>query len=230
MSGSVPGKYVYGQWAFCALVLAGVLAVQSLTPVHLSLYFAQAVIGLAAAVIALLAAKVQNPLLSLFGPARSSLGMWASCGFAGLSVAALMAMPATWRQLTWEGFGQLLSQPPGLVAVAIAPVTEEIYFRGALLGASLGSRWPRLGESRSIGNIYLVAAVFLLFHLPVELEVWRQAWGSGGLPVSLGPLALGLWTGSVVVKDRSLRWAIAAHSLANLSTPVWDVLFRKAFG
>jgi membrane protease YdiL (CAAX protease family) len=153
--------------------------------------------------------------------------MFSVMAYAGGSAAVMIAMPSDWREAVFASFRELLTQPQGLVAIVVAPVIEEIYFRGALLGATLGLQWPRLSEPRAVASIYLVAGVFLLFHLPVEPAVWRLAWESGAVPINLGPLALGLWTGTILVKDRTLRWAIVAHSIANLSTPIWDMVFRR---
>jgi membrane protease YdiL (CAAX protease family) len=153
--------------------------------------------------------------------------MFSVMAYAGVSAVVIIAMPSDWREAVFASFRELLTQPQGLVAIVVAPVIEEIYFRGVLLGTTLGLQWPRLGEPRAVASIYLVAGVFLLFHLPFEPAVWRLAWESGGVPISLGPLALGLWTGIILVKDRTLRWAIVAHSIANLSTPVWDMVFRR---
>jgi membrane protease YdiL (CAAX protease family) len=227
MSGSLRWKFLLGQYGFCAVVLACVIAVQFWVGSPLSLYLSQTAIGLGVLCVLAVAPRIHNPVRGLFGPAQSRWGLVSAIAYAGASTLALISMPSDWRAAVFAGFGEVLTQPQGLVAIAVAPVIEEIYFRGALLGATFGLQWPRLGEPRAVASIYLVAAVFLLFHLPVDPAVWSLAWESKAVPVNLGPLALGLWTGIIVVKDRSLRWAIVAHSLANFSTPVWDMVFRK---
>ncbi len=90
-------------------------------------------------------------------------------------------------------------------AVVLAPIVEELLFRGLLLPAM--GRWLR---SQWLG-IIASAAVFGLIHLPLYQNV-----------ASL--MLLGLVLGYVYVKSGSLTLVILVHAVFNAKTIVWLLL------
>lgn len=93
----------------------------------------------------------------------------------------------------WPHTGRHSPTPP-LVAILVAPLAEELYFRGAWL--DFGAR--TLGRPAAV---VLVSVLFGLVHLPQGLHVLMFA-------VSLPLCLVALSTGSVV-------WAFGAHALWN---------------
>jgi len=89
-----------------------------------------------------------------------------------------------------------------VLAGVIAPVTEEILFRGVLL-RGLSSRFGRVGAT--VGQ----AAVFGAAHLTVS-----QGWGNVTMVVILG--AVGLLLGCLAQLTGRLTPGMVAHSLFNL--------------
>lgn len=106
-----------------------------------------------------------------------------------------------------------------------APLVEELYFR-LVIQTILKARCSKnnLGRLAVFWPIYLTSLLFALFHLPFDPEIWKNALHSGGIPFHPGPFFLGLWCGLLMEKERTIFWPVAAHSLANMLTPVWNSL------
>ncbi len=81
----------------------------------------------------------------------------------------------------------------------VAPVAEELLFRGCILG--------RLEESAGpVFALIVSSALFAVAHI-----------GAGGMPVVMASVAAGLLFGAVYLKTRSVVWSILAHVIANLA-------------
>lgn len=87
-----------------------------------------------------------------------------------------------------------------LSAVVVAPVAEEIFYRGILLPAF--ARWMPIGAA-----VLLQAACFGLMHVALRPDQWLLA-------VPLG--VVGWMCGRLYVRTRSLGAAIALHAVFNL--------------
>lgn len=109
-----------------------------------------------------------------------------------------------------------------VAAWLLAPIYEEMLFRGALLFA-LRQTFEILLKNKNVApwSVYLTALVFWLFHFPMQIEVWATAWEHGALPLSPGPFLLGIVCAALVVLDSSLWYAIVFHALANFSGVFW---------
>ncbi len=112
-----------------------------------------------------------------------------------------------------------------LLVLVVAPVVEELYFRGSLRATVQRCfTEPRFGNGAAAWTVYLTSLIFWLFHIPFDAEAWREAWAAGAVPFSFGPFFLGVWCGSILERGESLKVAILAHFLANLFAPVWGAL------
>ena len=116
-----------------------------------------------------------------------------------------------------------------VLSIVLAPLCEELFFRGLLLGALLplwpwSPRQPRCSVPMAI---YATAMLFLVFHLPFDGEIWREHWAQGAIPLHLGAFFLSIWTGVLVVVDRSLWTPVAAHAVANAAVPIWQAWLEK---
>jgi len=89
---------------------------------------------------------------------------------------------------------------------ALAPISEELFFRGFVLRA-LCSTYPALIA------VVFSAVMFMLVH--------------GGF--APGPLILGLVTAPVVLRTRSILPAIVFHAISNLYVPVMLVWFPNLY-
>jgi membrane protease YdiL (CAAX protease family) len=118
-----------------------------------------------------------------------------------------------------------LSPYEQVMVVLLAPIIEEFYFR-----IIVQTIWSVMFTKHNVGPwavfwpIYLTSLVFSIFHVPFDPEVWKSALAVGSIPFHPGPFFLGLWCGVLMFKERSVFWPIAAHSLANLLTPIWNDL------
>lgn len=137
-------------------------------------------------------------------PSRSELG-WAVVAFVvGLGVYQLTSRASAALGYQLRGLSYSLSDPTTLVivvlgAVIIAPVTEEILYRGLVLGVLL---------SRGIGvvsAVVIMTVIFALIHLPnfgVAGTLFISVWGF--LPVILR------------LRFDNLSGAITMHGLNNV--------------
>ena len=171
-------------------------------------------------------------IADLFGRPRSYWG-WVSIAIYGLATLSALGLALRSHDgVVLEGssfWGAVQPRDLVLVTLVLAPVCEELFFRGMLLG-SLVPLWGRSPAKALVPYpmaVYLCAMIFLLFHLPVDLGLWRELWGTGALPLNMGACLLGLWAGSLVIIDRSLWTPILAHAVANLSAPAWSFVLQS---
>jgi membrane protease YdiL (CAAX protease family) len=107
----------------------------------------------------------------------------------------VMPMPALLREFFEEAFGGGHSALGSIfLAVVVAPVMEELVFRGLLL-QGLRRHWS------AIPAVLITAMLFALFHA----NPWQF----------MGPLFLGLLFGWLTIRSGSLWPAILAHALNN---------------
>jgi membrane protease YdiL (CAAX protease family) len=102
----------------------------------------------------------------------------------------------------WWLFGAVLAP------VVIAPVVEELFFRGlvlrAVIGTGAGSRAASVGIAIAVSGL-----VFALVHV-LQATTVTEAWVAG-----LGTLVFGLATASVAALTGRLGGAIIAHVMFN---------------
>lgn len=103
--------------------------------------------------------------------------------------------PSAVELLPWGNMPRLLLAV--LVVVLVAPVVEEVFFRGILF-----NRWTQLFGVH-VGGI-LSAGMFALLH-------GRFVWA----------LCLGLFLNTVYRRSSSLWISVGTHSLVNVTTLVW---------
>ncbi|MBT7736955.1 CPBP family intramembrane metalloprotease [Candidatus Peregrinibacteria bacterium] len=94
----------------------------------------------------------------------------------------------------------------GIVAIALAPVVEEIFFRGFLL-RSLSNQWGTLA-----GNL-ITAGIFALFHMQ-----WQNI-----IPIFI----LGIIINSITIRSKSIIPSIAFHAFNNAIAFILSVLIIK---
>ena len=94
----------------------------------------------------------------------------------------------------------------GVIAVVVAPLVEEIFFRGFVL-RSLSNKWGIV-----VGNI-TTAAIFAVFHMQ-----WQNI-----IPIFI----LGLIINSTVIRSKSIVPAIAFHAFNNAVAFVVSILMIK---
>jgi membrane protease YdiL (CAAX protease family) len=112
----------------------------------------------------------------------------------------VMPMPALLREFFQAAFGGGQSTLGSFfLAVLVAPVMEELVFRGLLL-QGLRRHWP------AAPAVLTTALLFALFHA----NPWQF----------MGPLLLGLFFGWLTVRSGSLWPAILAHALNNATALV----------
>lgn len=113
----------------------------------------------------------------------------------GTIVEWVMPMPSLLKEFFQEAFGGERSAFGSFfLAVLVAPVMEELVFRGLLL-QGLRRHWP------TAPAVLITAMLFALFHV----NPWQF----------MGPLFLGLIFGWLTVRSGSLWPAILAHALNN---------------
>jgi uncharacterized protein len=150
---------------------------------------------------ALLGTRFRIGLRALGVAAAGWLGVVAAQIVLGLAVVALLGPDAVPEA---GGLPPELAEAPGwslaLAAVVIAPIAEELFFRGFLLQGLARSYGPGVATAGS-------AAVFGLFHFS----------GPGAqsvLPI-LSAVVVGLVLGWLFVRTKNLAIPIAAHALVN---------------
>lgn len=122
--------------------------------------------------------------------------------------------------LIWRDW--LLSDT-AIFSVLLAPLAEELFFRGWLLQKQLDRELVHneFALARQLKIIYLNALVFWFMHAPVKLTLWEEALSEGMLPMSPGPFFLGLVVATFALKTKHLRAAILFHAIANSHGPLW---------
>lgn len=137
--------------------------------------------------------------------------------------------PMNWNFRIREVLAAQASDPHVVLLATLVPFYEEFFFRGTLQSVMAG----RLAIGRPARQaewwaLYLAALVFWLFHVPLDLDVWRTALASGGVPLSPGPLLIGLACGFVTAADRSILMAVVLHGAANFLGDVWGQVLPGA--
>lgn len=229
-----------GVWVGCLLVLMCSLFAQLVRPGIWASLFVQGLFLGAALICFRLWARQGSGFVSTFF--AKPVSPWGGLSVAAYLVLTLVAaagtglvgvLPASFAELVRQYGTQIFgSLSWALVSLVVAPLCEELFFRGLLLG-SLIPLWRCGQQGRKAPfpeplAIYMCALVFLVFHLPPDPQVWRDAWADGGgaVPVHFGAFFLAVWTGLVAQRDLSLRWAVAAHVVANLSAPIWAAVLQ----
>jgi membrane protease YdiL (CAAX protease family) len=142
-----------------------------------------------------------------------SLGIYL-IGIFGLSLTSLFRnhpMPHEVLPLP-QSFGQLMAF--GLVAVLIAPLTEELYWRGLVLDCLQQKVAPCVSAA-------ITALLFSLSHFLFLIQP-----GIFGWMATAGITGLGLLAAFWVQYTRSLRPAIAAHASYNATIVLCAFFFR----
>jgi len=116
-----------------------------------------------------------------------------------------------------------LAAGSSLASIVLAPIAEEIFFRGWLLKHQLHqvSNEPSIPVFVQAKIIYVNALIFWLMHAPVNFELWRHSLSEGLIPLSPGPFLLGVVVTALTMKTGHLRAAILFHAIANSHGPLW---------
>lgn len=212
---SLLGAFGLVGWSFLAqLVVVAVIVVVGVDPAALTDVANVGLVGVMEVVTLVgVVAWVRitgRSLWRLFGPIRPSwrhVAMGVGLGLTGLllvQVAAAVVMsalpgaqPPSQALLEVDG-GPLIIVGQVVVAVLLAPIVEELTYRGALFQASRSM-------FGLVGGIVLSALVFAGVHV----EVWASA------PAIFGLLVLGLWLAAVFHRTGSLVVPIVAHATFN---------------
>ena len=117
---------------------------------------------------------------------------------------------ADWESETIESLNQLVSNPIGLITAAfVAPVVEEVVFRGAILRALLQKKWnPWIA-------IVISAAIFGIIHL--------------NLTQGVSAFVVGIFMGWLFYRTRSIWPGVILHMMNNTISSLWDYLPENTF-
>jgi membrane protease YdiL (CAAX protease family) len=134
----------------------------------------------------------------------------------------LLFLSESWTQTKSNWQDWVLSEV-GLLSILAAPIAEEYFFRGWLLKRQWEAleSLPRKSFWTAFKTCYVNALVFWLMHMPIDLNLWKQALLVGAVPASPGPFLLGLVTCLLTLRTGNLRAAILFHAVANASGPLW---------
>lgn len=152
-------------------------------------------------------------------------------GFLALPLALnLIFLPHEWHQ-TSQIWKQWILSISGLCSIVLAPVAEEVFFRGWLLSRQIEKCQGEFRQNAfEIGKAcYLNALVFWVMHFPIDLHLWKNAFLRGHIPISPGPFLLGLATACLTLRSGHLRAAIIFHAIANATGPLWWPLLANDF-
>jgi len=137
-------------------------------------------------------------------------------------VCNVLFLPESWQQarINWQSW---VWSELGLLSLLCAPIAEEYFFRGWLLKRQLGVLAQRssLGFSAMLKLCYFNALAFWIMHMPIDLNMWREALPVGAVPVSPGSFLLGLMTSVLTLRTGNIRAALLFHAVANASGPLW---------
>jgi uncharacterized protein len=209
--------------AFSIAAVAGVLDLGtdlSEQPVHV---LSVTIVGQSLTLVGLLAYLQARGALSwrLLGPVRPRVRhVWMGAGLGLTGLLMVLVLGAMVDQffgpfdapeqfaLEVSGTSMLVLMLSIVTAVVMAPLVEEVVFRGMLF-QSIRSR---LGLSAAI---VIQALVFAYIHIEVV----------GSPPAIVGLVALGLWFAAIFHRVGSLVVAISAHAVYNLAVVVLQVYF-----
>ncbi|MFZ9519493.1 MAG: CPBP family intramembrane glutamic endopeptidase [Silvanigrellaceae bacterium] len=167
---------------------------------------------------------------NILGKAKSPWAGLACFAYALLPILLLMLFyPQEWLRARIE-LGRWFFSGPGMLAIFLAPVAEEFFFRGWLLNAQMKSAraasatHEKTGWMDGLKVCYINALLFWLMHVPLPsnfVSLWSDALSTGQIPLSPGPFLLGLATSAMTLTSGSPRSALVFHMLANTMGPVW---------
>ena len=117
---------------------------------------------------------------------------------------------ADWESETLETLSQLVANPVGFITAAfVAPVVEEVVFRGAILRALLQKKWNPWYA------IVISAAIFGIIHL--------------NLTQGVSAFAVGIFMGWLCYRTRSIWPGVIIHMMNNTISSLWDFLPENTF-
>jgi membrane protease YdiL (CAAX protease family) len=163
--------------------------------------------GLAFPLAAVIVGVLRNKsLASVFAPGRMTPGLfaWTIVGSAGMIALMLGLIETLLEFMPWNYKPELdelakfiMDLPPGvafLVTIVMAPLCEEVFFRGAVL-RGIRSSWG------TAAGVLLSSALFAAWHvLPPRMIV---------------TFILGLWFGGLAIASGGLAAPILAHAINN---------------
>lgn len=198
-------------------LLMMISAVQNLDFIERKLLWVQSCIALAVIFAACFGQVTSKTLWATICLPRRSVGL-ISCAVFALTSLCAMAF------VGWHHIANIMIIDTWIFWI-VAPVFEELFFRGVVQNQVARLVQPRFtNEQTRFRAIYYSSLLFLVFHFPMNLEIWVEALSQGGLPLDFGPFFLGIWTGMILSAERSLAFCVVAHFLANFFAPVWGVL------
>ena len=117
---------------------------------------------------------------------------------------------ADWESEDLETLSRLASNPIGLITASlVAPVVEEVVFRGAILRALLQKKWnPWIA-------IFISAAIFGIIHM--------------NLTQGVSAFVVGIFMGWLFYRTRSIWPGVILHMMNNTISSMWDFLPENTF-
>lgn len=117
---------------------------------------------------------------------------------------------ADWESDTLETLARLVNNPIGFITASfVAPVVEEVVFRGAILRALLQKKWnPWIA-------IVISAAIFGIIHL--------------NLTQGVSAFVVGIFMGWLFYRTRSIWPCVIVHMMNNTISSMWDLLPENTF-
>ena len=117
---------------------------------------------------------------------------------------------ADWESEDLELLNQLVGNPIGIITASIvAPVVEEVVFRGAILRALLQKKWsPWIA-------IVISAAIFGIIHL--------------NLTQGVSAFVVGIFMGWLFYRTRSIWPGVILHMMNNTISSLWSYLPENTF-
>ena len=117
---------------------------------------------------------------------------------------------AEWESETLETLSQLVVNPIGFITAAfVAPIVEEVVFRGAILRALLQKNWNPWYA------ILISAAIFGIIHM--------------NLTQGFSAFAVGIFMGWLFYRTRSIWPGVIIHMMNNTISSLWDFLPENTF-
>jgi len=117
---------------------------------------------------------------------------------------------ADWESEDLETLSRLATNPIGLITASfVAPVVEEMVFRGAILRALLQKKWnPWIA-------IFISAAIFGIIHM--------------NLTQGVSAFVVGIFMGWLFYRTRSIWPGVILHLMNNTISSLWSYLPENAF-
>ncbi len=171
----------------------------------------------------------QKILFPYLKSAKSKYGKCITLGYSLLTATIFLLVNTTeWQTKFVKSTKYLFQGADAFHNYFLAPVYEEIFFRGALLLA-LNRLLSEFFNQKQVfyWSIYLSAIIFWIFHFPTSFDLWKAALSQGGLPLSPGPFMLGLVCAFIAQKDGSCVYAIILHVLANSCGELWGQIITN---